>query len=401
VLHPGGAGQGGSINKIKKSFQSAVNKINDWINQDPNWLPEDPGINRDLTIPFNYSRAPIPFFDLPFGINWRIGRGSTSSNRKNHQRSIQLFSAGGKYRNTGVSLVYDGLAYGSNEGYSELPGDVAYEPPVNKHREYDKGPGITFAKLFLGGKSGLEWPDFNALGSKAHDSFGFGAIYRGRPEKATILILADQQSQDDLFICRALTGNSGQRMQAFLESIGINFKYCIIRVLPVDTLDLSTNKRKSITSNAQVVKIYNAIFDKILSKNKTKLILTFGSVAGSLIDQLSTNTTEIIKLKAWRQSGAKNNWKGALTNIQNKIYPKDIVNPTFNYNGERLQIPRYDLPFGTLKWQGSSGDRAQRAKFNNGKWSSDYYKFFIPDWAYNLNPPQLTNKEQQAITQHP
>jgi hypothetical protein len=51
------------------------------------------------------------------------------------------------------------------------------------------------------------------------------------------LILADQQSHDDLFTGRALTGESGQHMQAFLEAMGIRSKYLIIRVLPVDTLD--------------------------------------------------------------------------------------------------------------------------------------------------------------------
>ena len=401
VLHPGGAGQGGSITAIKNSFQAAVNRIKNWINQDPTWLPPDPGATRNLNMPYTYSKAPIPFRDLPFGINWRLGRRSTSSNRKDRQRSIQLFSEGGKYNNQGDAIYYTDLAYGTEKGYSEGPGDVPYEPPVYQYKAYDKGPGTTFAKLFMGGKSGLEWPDFTALGMKAHLSLGFGPVFRGRPEQATIFILADQQSHDDLFTGRALTGNAGQKLQAYLGAIGINERYCILRVLPVDTLDLSIAKRKSIASDPQVLKVYNAILKKILSKNKSRLILTLGSVSGTLIDQLDTNTIDVIKLKAWTQSGAKKDWQNALTTIQNKNYPKDINNPSFVYNGERSQIPIYDLPYGTLKWQGSSGDRARRAKLQNGQWSPNYYKFIMPDWAYNLDPLPLTLTEQQAITNHP
>jgi hypothetical protein len=65
----------------------------------------------------------------------------------------------------------------------------------------------------MGGASGLGWPDFAQLGGTAHESFGYGAIYRGRPEHARALILADQESHDDLFMARALTGDGGQRFQ--------------------------------------------------------------------------------------------------------------------------------------------------------------------------------------------
>ncbi|MHC4323256.1 MAG: uracil-DNA glycosylase family protein [Planctomycetota bacterium] len=401
VLHPGGAGKGGSTTTIKNSFNAAKNKIKNWDNQDSNWLPCDNGCTRDLTKTYTYTKAPIPFRDLPFGITWRIGRGGTSSNRKDSQRSIQLFSAGGKYNNKGDSISYTNLAKGSKQGYSEGPGDVPYEPPVDEYKNYDKGPGSAFAKLFMGAKTGLEWPDFQALGVNSDESLGFGAIFRGRPYKATILILADQQSHSDLFTTRALTGEAGQKLQAFLSAMGINKRYCILRVLPVDTSDLTVAKRKSIAADAQVVKVYDAILKKFVDRKKTKMILTFGSVSGFLIDKLGTGTLDIIKLKAASQSGANQDWQNALATIKNKTYAKDINNPTFVYGGEQVQIPSYDLPYGMLKWQASSGDRARRAKLSNGKWSPDYYKFIMPEWAYNLDPLPLSKKEQKAIQNHP
>ena len=148
--------------------------------------------------------------------------------------------------------------------------------------------------------------------------------------------------------------------------------------------------------------VYNpALIKRILGKNKTRLILTLGSVSATLIDGLDTHGVDVIKLQTWNQPGAKQNWQSALGAIQNKSYPKDIDPPSFAYHGERLQIPRYDLPYGTLKWQGSSGDRARRAKLPDGQWSPDYYKLLMPGWAFELEPLPLTSAEQQAISNHP
>ncbi len=401
VRHPGGAKIPGEIAEIKQSFQDAIDKINTWIKQDSAWLPPDPGMTRDLSLPYSFGKAAIPFRDLPFGITWRLGKGSTTSNRKDSQRSIQLFSASGKYNNSGDKIVYADSAPGTAEGYSEKPGDVPYEPQVADYRDYDKGPGLSFARLFMGGKKDLAWPDFSTLGVKSDISLGYGPIYRGRPGKATFLILADQQSHDDLFTGRALTGESGQRFQAFLKAMGITRSYCILRILPVDMLDLTPAKRKSIVTNTEIVKIYDAFLDKILAKKKTKLILTLGEMSATLIQKLQTAPIDVINLRSWLQSGALSDWQSAINSIKTKSYPKDITNPSFTYNGGRWQIPGYDLPYGTLKWLGSSGDRARRAKDSAGQWSAGYYKLFMPQWAFSLAPPPLSNSEANSIAKHP
>lgn len=401
VLHPGGARKTEEKNKIVASFQAALDKIKIWNTQDPEWLSPDRGATRDLDIPYTYSKAPIPYRDLPFGINWRIGNGSTSSNRRDDQRSIQLFSAEGKYNNRGHEISYTDLAPGSKEGYSESEGDVPYEPPVHDRKSYDKGPGRRFARLFMGGYKGLDWPDFNALGANAHPSLGYGPLYRGRPYQSTILILGDQQSHDDLFTQRALTGEAGQKLQAWLSAIGITQTYCMLRVFPVDTMDLDIATRTAIASNPQIIKVYDAIITKILALGNTRLILSVGAISSLLIDQMNTGGTDVLKLKACTESGAIADWQNALGSIQNIAYPRDINNPTFTYDGKQLQIPRQDLPYGTLKWQGSSGDRTRRAQLPDGTWSPDYYKYIMPDWAYILEPGPLSSTEKKAIKNHP
>ncbi len=403
VVHPGGAGQGGSINAIKADFVRAANQIEDWMDDDPSWLPPDPGAQRGFAEAFKYSSAPIPFHDFPYGTNWRLGRGGTSSNRKDSQRSIQIFSKGGKYNNKGDSISYSDMATGDPAGYDADSKDVPYEPPKKRYRDYDKGPGKMFARLFAGGNSGLEWPDFNALGAKAHLSFGTGAIFRGRPYKAFVLVLADQQSQDDLFTGRALTGEAGQHLQPFLKAIGINKKYLILRVLPVDTLDLTAAQVRAIIDDTQVQKVYQAIVDRVISRGKDLgLVLTFGPHADRLAQNLDLDGKPHIALKAWKASGALADWQNKLADIQAVNYRREISSPSFQYDGHRGQIPRIDLPYGVRRWIGSSGDRARQAKDNStNKPSPDYYKVFVPDWVFDLDPEPLSAQEQAAVQNAP
>ena len=237
VLHPGGASKGGAVTRIRKSFIDAIKQVERWAAADQGWLPVDPDGVRAPAGDYKYTSDPIPFRDFPFGTNWRLGRKATSSNRKDRQRSIQLFAEGGRYGNDGHRLRYSHDLDGTDEGYTAAPEDLAYEPPKDRYRDYDKGPDATFARLLQGGRSGLEWPDFTHFGLAANPSLGLGSIYRGRLRRPSILVLADQQSHDDLFTGRALTGDAGQHLQAFLAAAGITRRYGILRVLPIDTLD--------------------------------------------------------------------------------------------------------------------------------------------------------------------
>ena len=399
VMHPGGAGQGGSTAAIIENFRHAVDQIRQWNEHDPAWLPPDPSGIRDFSQPYQYRSAPIPFRDFSFGFPLRLGRGGTSSNRRDQQRSIQLFSASGIYNATNVPIVYPYQAVGSQLGYAEEPGDVPYEPPKVRYLDYDRGPGSSLARLFLGGQPGLEWPDFNALGATAHPSFGQGPVYRGRPYEANILILADQQSHDDLFTGRALTGESGQHLQAYLEAMGILSKYLIIRVLPVNMLDLGATTIQAMISHAQTQKVYQAILVRASGLNPDlSLLLTFGPYSRQLAESLPLAGWQVVHLKAWKEAGALADWQAKLVEIQQLAYDKEVAAPSFIYAGQRSQIPRFDLPYGSQRWVGTSGDRASNA-FHNGTQSAspDYFKLYIPTWVHNLVPLPLSASEQAAI----
>ena len=399
VLHPGGASFGGGVSAIIQSFQAAVDQIKIWAEADPTWLPPDEDGVRQFDQLYKYKSAPIPFRDFSYGVPWRLGRGGTSSNRKDSQRAIQLFSASGHYNNEGDSLLYPDEALGDSEGYEAEAGDLAYEPPKKLYRNYDKGPGSQFAKLMMGAKTGLQWPDFEALGLVAHPSLGYGPIYRGRPEEATLLILADQQSHDDLFTGRALCGEAGQRLQSYLEAIGIVSSYVILRVLPVNSLDVSDDTVTAVVQHPQTIAVYQAIVDKIREQSHTpELLLTVGSHAKTLGNELIIGNLPTVSLKGWSEVDALADWQQKLDSIQQIDYQRDIEAAPFSYDGQRGQIPRIDLPFGCLRWQGSSGSRAiQAIDKGTNKPSPNYFKHYMPKWGAQLSPVPLSAEETQAI----
>ena len=104
-------------------------------------------------------------------------------------------------------------------------------------------------------------------------------------------------------------------------------------------------------------------------------------------------------MKSWRESGSLASWKQALQQIKNISYQKDVSSPSFKYDGQRGQIPRIDLPYGTLRWQGSSGDRALRSTASGP--THDYYKVMMPRWAFDLAPEPLSQAEEDALENAP
>jgi hypothetical protein len=400
VLHPGGASSG-STSAIKADFVRAIGRIRGWLQTDPGWLPADPGMTRNLSAPFPYSSAAIPFRDFPFGTCPRLGRGGTSSNRSDDQRAIRLFSAAGKYNASGAHLTDPSSATGSDQGYDDDPGDLPYEPPRAGPLAFDAGPPNDLARLLMGAEPGFDWPDFASLGVTAHPSFGVGPIYRGRFRNLSLVILADQRSDDDTFTGRALSGDAGQRFQGVLRAAGLTKRYLVIRSLPVDTLDLTTAKRQALVDHPKVQALHRELLSKVRTANGgITALLAMGPGARRLAPNVVPPGLDVIELAAQGEPGFQASWQAALTQLAGRAYTKDVANPSFQAPTTRSQIPRIDLPYGTTRWVGTSGDRGVRPIDDGlGKPSPDYLKLFLPAWVAGLAPAPLSPAEQAAADQ--
>jgi uracil-DNA glycosylase len=400
VVHPGAAA-GGSTGAIRADFQRACNLVRDRVEADAGWLPADPGVDRDLAAAFQYRSAATPYRDFPFGTCPRLGRGGTSSNRTDAQRAIQLFSAAGRYNGAGDPLRYGSTAGGSRDGYDDDPGDLPYEPPRAAPTAFDPGPPASLARLLLGGEPGFAWPDFAALGVTSHPSFGVGAVYRGRFRDLSLVVLADQASDDDLFTGRALSGEAGQRLERFLHAAGLTRRYLVLRTLPVDTLDLTQSRRNGLLDRPEITALHRELLRRVRAENpQAGVLLALGPGAQRLAPQVVPAGMDVIAMAAAGASGAASSWQAALDELAGRTYPKDLASPSFQLGSDRGQLPRTDLPYGTLRWVGTSGDRAVRpADLDTDKPSANYLKLFAPTWVAKLGPAPLTPAEQQAADQ--
>ena len=138
-----------------------------------------------------------------------------------------------------------------------------------------------------------------------------------------------------------------------------------------------------------------AIHAEAIALARPQVLLFVGPLAQRLQSHVTPSGTPVVTMKSSLQSGMNASWQAALTQLQGLTYNRDIASPTFTYAGEREQIPRQDLPFGTLRWQGSSGNRGQQAT-HGGSPSFDYYKVTMPAWAAALAPPPLSPAEAAA-----
>ena len=390
VLHPGGASKGGAAAKIIADFKRAIAQLEQWEQATPGWLPVDPGATRLPAASYTYAADPIPFRDFAYGTNWRLGRGSTSSNRDKDQEAIQLFAEGGKYADHSATYVTPPSSKTPDTTYAPAPGDLPYEPARTTYVDYDPGPTATMARLLQGGSTGRPWPDFAALGLSGNPSLGRGPGYRGRLTHPSILVLADQESHDDLFTGRALTGNIGQHLQAFLRSAGVTKQYAVLRTLPVDSLgDPVAAVRRAVDDPAT-----RSILREVMRLAGPAVIVTLGQHAERVAAAEAPADTPVVQLAPFNQSDPATAWKPALTALAALDFPRDV--PKSPYLGGREPIPRGDLPFGMLRWQATTGNRAQRGRIA-GKDTTNYYKLRMPTWAATSSPTALTAAEAAAV----
>lgn len=391
VLHPGGATKGGAALKIKADFKRAILQLEQWELAAPGWLPVDIGATRLSADTYTYSSAPIPFRDFPYGTNWRLGRGSTSSNRDKDQKAIQLFAEGGKYADKSPTYATPPSSTTPDSSYLPDPGDLPYEPARTSFLDFDPGPTKTMARLLQGGSPGRSWPDFASLGLRANRSLGYGPGYRGRLTRPSVLVLADQESHDDLFTCRALTGNVGQHLQAFLRAAGLTRQYAIVRTLPVDSLgDPMTAVTQAVDHPAT-----RSILREVMRLANPVAIVTLGPHAKRVAIAEAPPGVAVVHLAPFDESDPAAAWQPGLDALGTLAIPRDV--PQGPYLGGREPVPRGDLPFGVLRWQATTGDRAQRARIG-GVSTPNYYKLRMPTWAANSSPTALSAAEAAAVT---
>ncbi len=124
---------------------------------------------------------------------------------------------------------------------------------------------------------------------------------------------------------------------------------------------------------------------RIAAMNPVARVVAVGPLSRRLLPHVAPAALSRIEMPSIHEPNAVAGWQAALGQLQSPPFPRDLSSPTFAYSGGRGQIPRYDLPFGTLRWQGTSGDRGARAS-TPASAAAHYYKIYMPRWAFQLKP---------------
>jgi uracil-DNA glycosylase len=379
--HPGAAVQGAS-KEVKESFRVAADRVLGFAADDPSWLPPDPGATRAAVGKFDYLSTPVPLRDLSFGATWRLGTGGTGSVRKDSGRSIILEPRKPLPPRTG----FPPEAPGSQDGFAAPSGQVPWEPPT-KPSEFDPGPPTDIARLLVGAKSGLGWPDWKAVGVTGAATYGGGPVYRGRFTGVQLLVLADQAGHDDVLFARAYTGEAGQRFQGLLAALGLTKSYLILRTLPVDTSGLPAARVRQLVDRKAVVTLHQAIAGEVLGSNPVAAVVAIGPHAQRLAGKLDLGGKPVVALPPWGPD-AQDAWAAGLDQLRSTGIVADRKPASGPWNGKALQIPRADVPFGAPRWQATSGDRVRRSK-PGGAGADPFYKVWMPRWVANVDVPPL------------
>jgi hypothetical protein len=175
-----------------------------------------------------------------------------------------------------------------------------------------------------------------------------------------------------------------------LSAAGLTESYTIVRTLPVDTLEEPAARVRAVVDHPKV----QALHEELLRRIDPRVVVTVGAHATRLVDALSPDVP-VVSMRAHRRSGWLSSWQQGLDELRGLAYRRD-VEPTFDYSGGREQIPRADLPWGLMRWQATSGDRAVRAVQAGDPAWFNYYKMVMPTWAAQLPPGELSAAEQHA-----
>ena len=394
---------------VRQNYKRAARQIRLWKDRDPQWLPRDKDAELPFQGPWKFHACPLPHRDFAFGSLKRIGELGKVSLSHDANRSlgtlgsIEVFSKTPLKTNPQPNYpIPTETEKQKRRAKAAIPqGDFPWEASRLRPRAFDSGPlNSDWARLLSGYLPNFEWPNFQNLGVTAPASMGNGPIYRGRLHRAKILIVADQFSHDDLFSTRALTGLGGQRLQAFLNHSQVGLEYGIIRVLPVDTLDLTEEKKQELILHPKALKLRNNIITKTIQRSGTKAILSLGEGARQALERflqsgLTADEVPIIYMESPMAKGYSKSWREAqrqLTRIGFNTWSSQ--RNTYQEN-EAAAIPREDLPALTRWWIGSSGDRASRAY--NGAWAGSSYRIHIPDWVQDWRVPELSTGEAEAL----
>jgi uracil-DNA glycosylase len=239
--------------------------------------------------------------------------------------------------------------------------------------QFDKGPTDAFAQHFA------SLPDHSSI--KQNFWFDWGPVfYRGRLDgTARVICVASDPGPTERIGGRSLVGNAGQRVQGFLNKVGLTRSYVCVNGFAYALHPGKLSQGMKLLSQPDLLAWRNQLF-KMLKKPKLEAIVAFGDVAKKAV-QLWDGKGNIPVFETFHPSyhhgGAEGekkmltDWNRVVTALRAIVTPDEGAAINLPLYGAKFKeedyapVPRIDLPFGLPDWYGDDKWNRKGRKMNS------------------------------------
>jgi len=194
--------------------------------------------------------------------------------------------------------------------------------------------------------------------------YDWGPIfYRGRlAGDPKFLGIASDPGPTERIVGRTLVGDAGQRVQGFLDKLGLTRSYVLVNAYPVALRPGNFFQAKPLLSNTDQRTWRNRFYDMVKGSN-LQAIVAFGGNASDVLelwdDKPDVPTFEVPHPSHDDEKNTLEKFAAVITSLRAVVTPDDDGNAGGpNYDGTKFEeadykrIPQGDLPFGLPPWIG-------------------------------------------------
>ncbi len=235
---------------------------------------------------------------------------------------------------------------------------------------YDKGPPAALARHFAG------LPEMPAR-FREFFWWDWGPVfYRGRlSRKARFLGIASDPGPTERVVGRTLVGDAGQRVQGFMDKLGLTQSYVLVNAFPVAVHPGDVSRAKPLLSDPDQLAWRNRFYDLVVGSD-LEAIVAFGGNAHLALDlwdgKPDVSTFKVSHPSNHTEANLLNQWRAAIPELRAVVTPDPGgSNGGPNYGSKFIEshyrpIPKADLPFGLPDWVGDDAwGRLGRPKHHN------------------------------------
>jgi hypothetical protein len=235
---------------------------------------------------------------------------------------------------------------------------------------FDKGPPAALARHFE------KLPD---IPPECRELFwhDWGPVfYRGRLDRRSRLVgIASDPGPTERIVGRTLVGDAGQRVQGFLERLGLTRSYTLVNAFPVAVHPSDVRAALPLLADPDQLAWRNRFYDLVTGPD-VQAIVAFGGNAKRALELWDTRpdvpTFTVSHPSNHSEVSLLDQWRAAIPQLRAVVTPDpDGVVTGPNYGTDFTEddyrpIPRADLPFGLPDWVGDDAwGRLSRPKRHN------------------------------------